>query len=159
MDNKISFTAFLNDEYSTSFDKLAKRTDAAIIGIDKDLNKLSQTGKRAAMSIDQIDKRLTHLSKAKKISVDLSGIEAANHEIKILQREKNKLEAGGSPGAGGGGFMGMGSMGSGFAIAGGALAIGAAIAGTGVKAVEATAKYQRYQAVLENMFGSKNAAT
>ncbi|NNV54526.1 hypothetical protein [Limnovirga soli] len=150
MNQSVSFTAYLRDEYSKNFDKLAGKSDAAIKQIDRDLAKLANTGKTAARSIEEIDKRIQLLSRVKKLTIDTSAIRHANDEIKSLGKEKAKLEGADT---GSGGFLGL-KQGTGFAIAAGITAIGFAIDKVGPKALEATAKYQKYQAVLANSFGS-----
>jgi hypothetical protein len=153
MEQKLTFTAYLKDEYSKRFDKLAEKSDDAIKHIAKDLDALAKTGNKAGKSIAEIEKRIKVLSRAKKLTIDTSAIKFATQEIKALEREKAKLE-----GTGGGGGGMFGGMGKGFAVAGTALAVGAALKDVASNAVDATAKYQKYEAVLTNTFGSKSAA-
>jgi hypothetical protein len=153
MEQKLTFTAYLKDEYSKRFDKLAEKSDDAIKHIAKDLDALAKTGNKAGKSIAEIEKRIQVLSRAKKLTIDTSAIKFATKEIKALEREKAKLE-----GTGGGGGGMFGGMGKGFAVAGTALAVGAALKDVASNAIDATAKYQKYEAVLTNTFGSKSAA-
>ncbi|MBS1641544.1 MAG: hypothetical protein JSR11_03615 [Bacteroidetes bacterium] len=118
MEQRLTFTAYLQDMYSSKFDKLAQLTDDEVKKIAKNLDALATTGKRAARSIDEIEKRIRVLSKAKKLTLDTSAIKYADKEIKALQKEKEKLE-GTTPANG----M-FGGMGKGLAIGGGLLAAG-----------------------------------
>jgi hypothetical protein len=154
MEQKLTFTAYLKDEYSKRFDKLADHSDESLKKIVKDLDKLSTTGKRAVRTIDEIDKRIRVLSQAKKLTVDTSEIKFASAEIKALQREKDKLE--GSSSSGGGGMFG--GMGKGFAVAGSISAVGYALKEVAGKAIDATVKYQNYEAVLTTSFGNSGKA-
>lgn len=103
MDQKLTFTAFLNDEYSKNFDKLASRSDADIKSIEKNLAKLGKTGKTVTRSIDELNKRIDVLTRVRKISVDTKAIKFATQEIKNLQRERDRLEGIGNGGSGKGG--------------------------------------------------------
>ena len=153
MEQKLTFTAYLKDEYSKRFDKLANHSDDAVKKIAKDLDRLSTTGRKAARSIDEIDKRIRVLSQVKKFTLDTSAIKFATQEIKSLQREKEKLEGNG----GSGGSM-FGGMGKGFAVAGGIAAVGYALKDVANKSVDATIKYQNYEAVLTTSFGNSGKA-
>lgn len=152
VNNGVSFTAYLQDKFSGAWDKITGKTDRAISKVEKNLGSLSKTGKQAARSIDEIDKRLDHLQKTRRISVDTSAIRRANSEIKQLERERNKLSG---DNAGGGG---LGTLGKNFLIGAGAgLGIGALAAGFD-KAKDATAKYQKFEAILSTALGSKGEA-
>ncbi|MDP1812335.1 MAG: tape measure protein [Sediminibacterium sp.] len=145
MNQKLTFTAFLQDEYSRKFDKLAERTDADVKKIAKDLDKLSTSGKKASHTIDELDRRIKVLTQARKVTLDTSAIKYANSEIKALQIQKAKLEGDKTGPGGGGGFLGMG-IGSGIAVSG-ALALGAAT----VSLVKSSAQaYMNYEAIVQS---------
>ena len=89
MEQKLTFTAYLQDQYTKKFDALAQHSDEKIRDIAKNLDSLSTSGKKAARSIDEIEKRIQVLSKAKKFTIDTSAIKFANQEIKALEKEKS----------------------------------------------------------------------
>lgn len=156
MDNRISFTAFLRDEYTKNFDRLVSRTDSGIKKVEKDLHNLGSTGKKTARSIDDINKRLEVLTRVRRITVDTSAIKFANQEIKALLREKAKLEGGGR----GGFFGGMGGMG-GFGSVAGAMGLGFGTAalvrgviGAGTASVEASMEREQQRIMFEVLTGS-----
>ncbi|HMO63297.1 MAG TPA: tape measure protein [Ferruginibacter sp.] len=131
MEQKLTFTAYLKDEYSKRFDKLAEKTDADVKKIAKDLDKFASSGKKAARTIDEIDKRIRVLTQAKKFTLDTSAIKFARKEIAALEKEKARLEgkSGGNP---------FGGMMKGFAVAGLAVAAGAMIKGQVQKSIDAS---------------------
>jgi hypothetical protein len=156
MDNKISFTAYLKDEYSKKFEKIADMTDDAVKEMVKDLDKLGGAGKKAARSMDMLEKEIAQLTKVKKLSLNTDTIKHAEAEIKRLRGEMNNLGGAAPSVKTGGGWLG--GMGSGFAITGGLLAAGAILKNVGSEAIDATAKYQKFEAVLANTLGSTGAA-
>lgn len=152
MEQKLTFTAYLRDEYTKRFDALADKSDADIKKVAKNLDKLSTTGKKAAMSIAEIEKRIQTLGRAKKLTLDTRAIKYAQDEIKKLQLEKDKLE--GKTG-GSGTFSGMG-LGRGFAVAGGLTAAGL-MAKQGISAaVQASMEREQQQISFEVLTGSRN---
>lgn len=156
VNNGVSFTAYLEDKFSSVFDKITGKTDVAYTKIKKNLAGVKSSGHMAAMSISEIDKKLDQLKKTRSITIDTRSIKNANTEIKKLLHEKAKLESGaGSTGSGGGGGGGIGS-----ALMGGiasAVTIGTLTA-IGNKAIETTSKYQKFEAVLTNTLGTKGEA-
>lgn len=98
MNQKLTFTAFLQDEYSKNFDRLASRTDADIKKIEKNLSQLGKTGKQTSRSIDDLNKRIEVLTKVRRMTIDTRAIKFATAEIKKLQQEKEKLEGMGKTG-------------------------------------------------------------
>lgn len=138
--------------YGKKLDKLAADSDQKFAKINKGLTNLSNNGKQAAKSISEIDKRIQSLRERVNLTVDTSAIKAANREIAALQKQKEKMEG-----------LGMrGSVGSRIGGLGKGLIVGA-IAGLGTgalsavidKAVESTAKYEKFEAVLSNTLGSR----
>lgn len=109
MNNKITFTAFLQDEYSKKFDQLAGRTDSGIKKIEKDFLKLGNTGKLATRNIDELNKRIDVLTKVRRMTVDTSAIKFATREIKNLQKEKERLEGTGTRSGGGSSIINIAS--------------------------------------------------
>jgi tape measure domain-containing protein len=103
MNQKLTFTAFLQDEYSKNFDKLAGRTGADIKSIEKDLTKLGKTGKLLSRSLDDVNKRIDTLTKVRRMTIDTKAIKFATAEIQKLKAERDKLEGMGSGRSGGGG--------------------------------------------------------
>ena len=100
MNNRLTFTAFLQDEYSKRFDQLAAKSDADIKSIEKNLSKLGKTSKTVGRSIDELNKRIDVLTKVRRISVDTRAIKFATQEIKNLQKERDRLEGKGNSGGG-----------------------------------------------------------
>lgn len=92
MGEKLSFTAFLQDEYSNNFNRLAGLTDAGVKAIEKNLSKLSKTGKGVTRNIDELNKRIEVLTRVRRMTIDTSAIKFATGEIKKLQKEKDRLE-------------------------------------------------------------------
>lgn len=114
MNTKMTFTAFLKDEYTKNFSNLAGKTNDEIKKIERDLGKLGKTGKTVRRSIDELDKRIQLLTRVRKLTVDTKSIKYATDEIKKLQKEKDKLE--GKSGGGGGGSS-IWNMAAGMGIA------------------------------------------
>jgi len=115
MNQKLTFTAFLQDEYSKRFDQLAQKSDTGIKLIEKDLAKLGKTGKQVAYSINDLNKRIEVLTRVKKLTIDTKAIKFATEEIKRLERERDKLEGKGGSGLFGGGLS-LGSIAGGYGI-------------------------------------------
>ncbi len=152
MNQKLTFTAFLQDEYSKKFDKLADRTDADIKQIEKDLSKFAQTGKRAAMSINDLNKRIEVLTRVKKMSIDTTAIRFASKEIEALKKQKQQLEGIGMNSSSSGNY---GGMGSGLAIAGGATAL-LYMAKNGIQsAIEASMEREQQRISMGVLLGSQ----
>lgn len=146
MNQKVTFTAFLQDEYSRKFDKLAERTDADVKQIAKDFDKLNTSGRKAARTIDDLDRRIKVLSQVKKFTLDTSAIKFANQEIKALQKEKEKLEGSSS---GSKGFMGMG-FGNLSLIGAGVVGVrGLAAAGKALT-IDSAKAYMNYEAIVQS---------
>jgi len=154
LNNREIFTIDLRDLYGSKLDKLAAKSDKQFARINKGIGGVSTQGKKAAKSIDEIDKRIDSLKKRVNLSVDISSIKTANREIQALQRERDKLSGLGTRGRGG---M-LGSLGKGLLI-GAVASIGIGTLGDVIdKAVGATAKYEKFEAVLSNTLGSRGAA-
>jgi hypothetical protein len=157
-DYKQLFTIDLRDLYGSKLDKLAAKSDKQFARIQKGIGGVADKGKVAAKSIDEINKRIDQLTKTKKLTVDLSAIRAANRELKALQKEKDKLEGIGGGGARRGLGSGLGSLGKGFLIGGISLLGASTITNAVGNAIDATSKYQKFEAVLSNTFGSRGKA-
>jgi hypothetical protein len=149
--NGVTFTAYLKDQFSGVFDKFTAKGQSAGTKVSNALGKISATGKTVSRSIDDIDKRLDHLQKTRRLSVDITQIKKANREIAALEKEKSRI------GSGPGGSI-LGGLGKSILIGAGAgLGIGL-LKEAGNRAMETTAKYQKMEAVLANTLGSKGAA-
>lgn len=160
MDKKITFTAYLEDKYTKRFEELARTSSQSIKDMDRSLSDLPGTGRKAAMSIEDINKRLVQLSRMRKITVDTSALSFMNKEIKSLQKEKQKLEEIGTGEDDNGGGGGMGSLlGKGGLVLKGAQMLGSAIKYVGEKVLETTPRYERFEAVLTNSIGNSSLAT
>lgn len=156
--NKITFTAYLKDEYSKKFAKLADTTDDAVKDMIADLDKLGNKTKNTTRNIEAMEKHIANLTKVKKLSLNTDTIKHAEAEIKQLRSQIDRMNGVTVAGGGVGGAGWMGGLGSGFAVTGGLLAAGAMLKEVGGEAVAATAKYQKFEAVLANTLGSQGAA-
>jgi len=105
MNQTVTFTAFLRDQFSSPLNKLAAKSDAAFNRINTDFEKLAISGKLAAKSISQIDERLDLLKRSRSLSIDTTAIKTANKEIKALEAERAKLSGENSTGIGGIGLL------------------------------------------------------
>lgn len=144
MNQKLTFTAFLQDEYSKKFDQLAGRSDANIKKIEKDLLKFSRTGKQATRSIDELNKRIDVLTRVRRMTIDTRAIKFATQEIKNLQQEKARLEG---IGAGSGGGMSVFGIATGIGV----LYAGARLLSTTKDLVANSAQaYMNYEAIVKS---------
>jgi len=89
--NTVTFTAFLKDMFSSQLGKLQAKSDATFNKINKDVDKISGTGKQAAFSIRQLDEQISKLEESRAISIDTKYIKQAGKEITKLELQKNKL--------------------------------------------------------------------
>lgn len=151
MDQKLTFTAFLKDEYSKKFEKLADSTDKGIEEITKDLDKLGRTGKNVTRTIEALDKRINQLTKAKKLSLNTDTIRAANAEIKALMKERAKMDNSYNSGS----SSWLGGMGKGFAIAGGIYAGGRFLKAGVSSSIEAAMQREQQRIMMSVLTGSK----
>lgn len=89
--NKITFTAFLEDEYTRRMDAMAERSAQNVRDIERRLNDLSASGGKAADAVDQVNDRLAAVEKVRDISINTKDIANANAEIAALGKKKELL--------------------------------------------------------------------
>lgn len=117
MNDRQEFTIALNDLFSSRLDKLSDRADKAFRKVDRDIDSVGKSSKKAAFSISDIDRRLDSLRKIRRLSIDTTSIKSANREISELERRKARLEGMGSRGGSGGMMRSMAPVAIGATIA------------------------------------------
>ena len=150
--NTVTFTAFLKDMFSSPLSKIQANSDATFGKINKEIDKVSTSGKHATFSIKQLDEQIDKLKESRAISIDLKYIRQANKEIKELELQRNKLEGNKT------GMFNMGSIGSGL-MAG--FGITAGIAGAfelGKSIINVRAEREKNEAILGNIIGDSKLA-
>ncbi|MCF6185644.1 MAG: tape measure protein, partial [Bacteroidales bacterium] len=147
---RLLFDIVLNDKFSRNMKKIAGGADSSINKLNKSLAKT----KPLSRNIDHLENKLRDLRDAQKKAFSVKDIRRYSSEIKKTSRELAKLEKkgrvkGGSSGGGtAGGMLGKaGLVGMGLGAVYGGIRLGKEI-------VDTTAKYQRFEAVLKNSYGS-----
>ncbi|MGN7787420.1 hypothetical protein ACTJIJ_23000 [Niabella sp. 22666] len=91
--NKITFTAYLQDDYTQRFAHLASEHEQSVNKVVGKIDSLSRTGQKAAMAIKQVDDRLTALHQVTELKIDSKTLESTKAEIAALQKQKDSLQA------------------------------------------------------------------
>ena len=149
----LKFNILLNDKYSVKMRSIATSSNKSFKSIQKDLQKTGKLG----TNIESLNNKLDFLEKKRKISLDIREIQQAEKDIRSIKRQisdidrmsgRNKITKGVIQGGGLSSLAGKaGGVLAGAAIGAGAVQLGADI-------VQTTAKYERFEAVLKNTYGS-----
>jgi len=142
----------LNDAYSSKMRSIASGTERSLRSIQRDIRKTGQVGN----SLDSLNNKLDFLEKKRRLSLDITEMRAVAKEIEKVNSEIDLIERKAGMRKGGkGGVKGMAGK---LGIAG--IAAGAAVGGFafGKDITETSAKYERFEAVLKNTYGSADEA-
>lgn len=101
MSNTLEYIIKLRDQFSTGLFGIASRSN-------RTFNDINRKARMLPRSIDQINRRLDQLQKARRLSVDLSQIRRADREIAKLKGELRTINGS----SGGGSILGGGNAGT-----------------------------------------------
>ncbi|WP_192825326.1 tape measure protein [Rufibacter sp. LB8] len=114
MANLVEFIVKIKDLASGPMVKIAGAGDKSFGKLTQQANAFTAKFNRLGMSISDIDKKLDHLQRTRRMTVDSSQLRRINSEIDQLERRKGRLEGGNSRGG-----LGLGGlMGGAMALAG-----------------------------------------
>ncbi len=127
MANIVEFLVKVKDLASGPLGKISSSGSKSFSQLEQGISKVSTRFNRLGMSIQDIDRKLDQLKKAREISLDGRQLRRINSEMQELERRKARLEGGNSSSGGGiglGGFAGAALGMAGIAGVGGVIQAG-----------------------------------